>query len=265
MTAAPVALITGCGGTVGSVLAAAVRARGGTPIAWDRALAPPGDTDAARRLVEQHAPTVLFHTALPSRPTGAENEGWLVNEKWTADLAAIALQRAIPFVFTSSVMVFSNRMPGPLTPDKEPDETEGYGHFKRCGELSALAANPDARIARLGWQIGAGPGSNNMIDFLEKQSADSGAIRASTRWLPGTSFLEDTAEALLEVAALPPGCYHVGGNTRWNFHEIVCALNARHGGRWRVEPTEDFVCDQRLLDSRLRLRPLEDRLPALLS
>lgn len=29
------------------------------------------------------------------------------------------------------------------------------------------SVNPDARIVRLGWQIGREPGSNNMVDFYQ--------------------------------------------------------------------------------------------------
>lgn len=257
------ALITGSTGTVGSVLVEQVRASGGTAVGWNRHEAPPGDWESARRLVETISPSVIFHAALPSRPAGIENEGWIVNEKWTADLAALARDHDIPFVYTSTVMVFTNAMEGPLTPDKEPDETAGYGFGKLCGERAALAANSNARIARLGWQIGQAPGSNNMIDFLEKQSAGSGRIQASTRWLPATGFLQDTADALIEISTLPPGIYHVGSNDKWNFHQIVCALNVLHGNRWNVVPVEDFVCDQRLMDPRLRPRPIASRLPAL--
>jgi dTDP-4-dehydrorhamnose reductase len=257
------ALITGSSGTVGSVLAQQVRVLGGSAVGWDRHMAPPGNWDAARHLVETVRPSVIFHTAVPSRPSGMENEGWIVNEKWTADLAALARDHDVPFVYTSTVMVFTNAMEGPLTPDKEPDETTGYGFGKLCGERAARAANPNVRIARLGWQIGQSAGSNNMIDFLEREFATSGAVHASTRWLPATSFLEDTADALIEISTLAPGHYHVGSNDQWSFHEIVCALNKIHGNRWKVVATEDFVCDQRLMDPRLRLRPIADRLPGL--
>jgi len=258
------ALVTGSNGTVGSVLCQRIRSNGGTAIGWDRHVAPPGDDSAARALVESAAPEAIFHVALPSVSTGMENEGWIVNEKWTADIARLAAERGIPVVYTSTVMVYTNNAKGPFTPDKEPDETEGYGNSKRRGELAALAVNPASRIARLGWQIGQRAGNNNMIDFLEKQFAEKGEITAGTRWMPGTSFLEDTADALIAIAGLPPGTYHIGSNHRWSFFQLVSALNTVHGNRWKIRATDDFVYDQRLLDDRLSVPPLEARLPALL-
>jgi len=258
------ALITGARGTVGSVLSRRVEEDGGTAIGWDRNEAPPGDVVAARHLVERIAPDVVFHVALPSQSTGMENEGWVVNEKWTSDIAALAAERGVPLVYASTVMVYTSRANGPFTPDMPPDETEGYGLSKLQGERAAQAANESVRVARFGWQIGRTRGGNNMLEHLEKQMAEQGEIAASTRWLPATSFLEDTAAALIQVARQPPGIYHINSNTRWNFFEIVSALNVVHGGRWKVRPTEDFVYDQRMLDLRLSVPNLEERLPQLL-
>jgi dTDP-4-dehydrorhamnose reductase len=52
-------------------------------------------------------------------------------------------------------------------------------------------------------------------------------------------------------------------NERWTFYEIARALSARHGGRWQVEPSEDFVFDQRMRDERIQLPSLKERLPGL--
>ena len=38
-------------------------------------------------------------------------------------------------------------------------------------------------------------------------------------------------------------------------YEIACALNERHGRRWKIVPTDDFVFDQRLIDPRVPISP----------
>ena len=255
------ALVTGAGGTVGGALCARLRAQGIEPVGWDRGRAMPGDFDAARALFDAAAPDVVFNLAMPSRPTGVDNEGWIVNEKWTGDIGRIAAERGVAMVHASTVMVWTNRAVGPFTPDSPPpDETEGYGHSKLMSEHAARSANPDARVVRLGWQIGEGPGGNNMVDNLERQMAEKGEVAASTRWMPATSFLPDTADALIEAWRRPPGTYLIDSNTRWNFHEIVMALNRLHGGRWNVRATEDFTYDQRMTDGRLAVATLDRRL-----
>ncbi|MGF1571530.1 MAG: sugar nucleotide-binding protein [Sumerlaeia bacterium] len=263
MTSPPLtALITGATGTVGTVLSQHICNQGGTVHAWNRALHSPGDFDAARWLLDQHQPNAVFHLALPSKPQGLENESWVINEHWTGQLAFLAAERGIAFVYCSTAMVFTNQAEGPFTVETIPDETTGYGFGKLLGERAALSANSNARVARLGWQIAGSRGGNNMLEHLEEQQQNNGVIHASTRWLPATSLLQDTAEAFIQIAQhQDSGIFHVNSNSRWNFYEIACALNQLHGNRWVVQPNEDFVYDQRLLDDRLTIAQLEERLP----
>lgn len=256
-------LMTGARGTVGRAVVEQGRRQGCEVVAWDRAAAPPEDPGAAQRMVEQTRPDALMHLAVPSQGTGRPDEGRLVNIEWTERLARLAARAGVPFVFTSTVMVFTDHARGPFTPASEPDARDGYGGEKREAEARARAANPNAVVARLGWQIGSTTGSNNMLDHLERQAREHGEIRASTRWLPACSFVEDTAAALLRLIRQPGDLYLLSSNERWNFFEIVSALNAHHGGRWRVTPTEDFVYDQRMLDPRPGLPSLAARLPGL--
>lgn len=256
------ALITGARGTVGTALCQHILQQGGSVHPWNREVHAPGNFDAARWLMDEYSPTVIFHLALPAKPTGAENESWVVNEHWTGQLAFLAAERKIPFVYCSTAMVFTNRAKGPFTVHSVPDEKEGYGYGKLLGERAAVSANANARVARLGWQIGNVRGGNNMLEHLEAQHERDGHINASTRWIPATSLLQDTAEAFLQIAAHKDcGVFHVNSNNRWNFYEIVCALNTLHGNRWTVKPNEDFVYDQRLLDDRLHISELSERLP----
>lgn len=257
------ALVTGARGTVGSALTRALEHAGHQVVTWDRSRVPITDYHVMENHVRDAAPDVLFHLAIASRPTGRENESWMVNHEWSSELAWIARVLGIGMVFTSTVMVFSNQNQGPFTSESVADAAEGYGFEKRCAENRVRYQNPDARIARLGWQIGAAPGSNNMIDYLHTQQQQHGCVRASTRWYPATSFIEDTVAALIRIASMPADIYMLDSNTSWTFHEIVCALGRRHGDPWKIEPTEDFVYDQRMRDQRIAMPCLDERLPDL--
>lgn len=250
------ALVTGANGTVGKALC---RLLGDQAVAWDRQRVPIDQYAPMEAFVRSVAPDVVFHLAIASRSTGKPNESWLVNYEWPSELAWITRTLGIRFVFTSSVMVFTDHAPGPFTVDSVPDAKEGYGYEKQSAEQRVRAQNPDAVIARLGWQIGDAPGSNNMIDFFTRQDE----IKASTKWLPACSFLDDTAAALVSLAGGPAGLYQINANKRWNFFEIASALNDLHGRRWRVTPTEEFIYDQRMIDDRVAVPPLSQRLLAL--
>ena len=253
------ALVTGINGAVGVALKKQLLAGGHNLWNWDRTAVPLLDLTAAEKFLQHIKPDVLFHLAIASYPTGLENEGRLVNVEWPTQLAQLCHQRHIRFVFTSSVMVFTDDAPGPFTPDSEPDAREGYGYEKLIAEQPVRAANPEAGIARLGWQIGDAPGSNNMIDFLAKQEV----VRASEKWFPACSFLADTAVALQNLAHATPDLYLLDSNGRWNFYQIATALNDLHGNQWRIEKTADFIYDQRMRDPRANMPLLDKRLPSL--
>jgi dTDP-4-dehydrorhamnose reductase len=255
------ALVTGARGTVGSALCARLAQHGHEVIAWDRERVPVDDYHAMEAFVRASAPDVLFHLAIAARPTGRDNESWLVNYEWPSELAWITRILDIDFVFTSTAMVFSDRALGPFTRASVPDAPHGYGYEKRRAEDRVFAQNPRARVVRLGWQIGDAPGSNTMIDHLERTMQEHGEVRASTRWLPATSFLVDTAEALAVLPASPPGLYMLDSNTGWSFFDIARALSGLHGQRWTITATDDFVYDQRLVDGGVSMPSLAQRLP----
>lgn len=257
------AIITGARGTVGSALAKHLLAHGHQVTAWDRDAVPIDQYQRMEDFVRRERPDVVFHLAIASRSTGRPNESWLVNYEWTSELAWITRQLDVHFIFTSSVMVFTDNAKGPFTVNSVPDATQGYGHEKRMAEERTFQQNPNAVVARLGWQIGESVGSNNMIDFFEKQTAEKGRIQASRKWYPACSFLRDTVTALMWLASANPGLYLVNSNTRWNFYEIAMALNNLHGRRWNSVPNDDFVYDQRMLDPRVPIPSLQRTLRTL--
>lgn len=244
-------LITGLGGTVGPALRAALEARGRSCTGWDRAAASPEDPHAVRAHLARQDPLAVCHLAL-----GAES--------WAAELAAWCRERGRPFLFTSTAMVFDREPDGPHRPDDPRTAKDGYGQYKVRCEDQVRAANPGAVIARIGWQIGTRRGGNQMLEAFHGMIAREGKIAASRRWVPATSFLDDTAAALVGLLERDaPGTYHLDGNatSAWTFDRIARALANRHGDPgWRVEPNDDYVHDQRLVDERVAVRPIADRL-----
>lgn len=257
------ALITGASGTVGKALTQYLQTQSVDVVAWDREAVSSDDYHAMENYVRAIQPDVLFHLAVPSNLTGRPNESWHVNYEWTSELAWITHVLGVTFVYTSTVMVFSNQVDGPFTPSSQPTAEAGYGYEKRRAEEQVFHQNPNAIVARLGWQIGQAAGSNNMVDFLSRQANEHGEIRASTRWYPACSFLEDTAAALYTLAQGKPGLYLVDSNDQWTFYDIVQALKSQHDELWDVVETGDFVHDQRMIDSRVPMPRLQTRLPAL--
>lgn len=263
------ALVTGLSGAVGTALKKELESRGIETVGWDRSRVSIDNYRAMEDFVGSVRPDYFFHLAIASQFTGRENEGWAVNYEWPSETAWICRVFSIPFLFTSSAMVFSGKAGGPFTPESVPDASEGYGWEKRMAENRVFYQKPDAYVARLGWQIGDSAGSNNMIDFFEKAMAEKGEIAASSKWLPACSFLPDTARALCDLvtnrtADFKPGLYQFDSNVKWNFYDIASALKkyCRKPG-WKIRRDDSFVYDQRLIDPRVQMPPLSSRLKGL--
>jgi dTDP-4-dehydrorhamnose reductase len=262
------ALITGARGTVGAALADHLRATGHTTVAWDRGTVPTDDYAAMEAFVRATGADTLFHLAIASQPSGRDNESWAINYEWTSELAWICRTLGLRFVFTSTAMVWSDAAKGPdggpFTVETPPDAEHGYGHEKRRAEERVWHQDPHATVVRLGWQI-AERGENSMLRQLDRAFAEHGEVRASTRWLPACSFVEDTVAALARLAApeASGNLYLLDSNERWTFFALVTALAARFQRPWKIVPTEDFVYDQRLLDARPAMPSLRERLPTL--
>lgn len=232
-------LLTGMRGTVAPRLATHAVQAGHDVVAWDRTAVPPDDLDECRRFVETVRPDAICHLAF-----GAE--------AWAGMLSEAAGQRGAPFVYTSTAMVFAQRPDGPYRPTDPPTADTEYGQYKMRCEQAVRAANPDAMVVRLAYQVDIDGKGNNLVAHLDSAHGACRPITASTRWIPALAFLDDTADGLLSFLTDPePGIHHLDGNavSGWDYHRVVRALAATLGRPWRIEPTGDPVHDQRLLDS----------------
>ncbi len=244
-------MITGMNGTVAPVLAKLLSTGGGMVVPWNRSEVPVDHPAAVEAFIIRERPDCLFHLAMG-------------DPSWAGTMARVCREQKILFVHTGTVSVFSNHRRGPFTIHDAPDAEDDYGSYKRRCEAAILEANPDAIIARLGWQIGHAPGSNNMVEHLTRMAGESGVVDASDAWLPSCAFLEDSADALVRLAErAEPGLYQLEGNPGLSFFDIAEALAHLHDGAWQVRRTHDPDWDNRMADDRIRVAPITERLPGI--
>ncbi|HYE51887.1 MAG TPA: sugar nucleotide-binding protein [Azospirillaceae bacterium] len=248
-------LVTGLGGTLGPKVAAEAARRGHGVVGWDRRAVPPEDAAAVDRFLAGCGPVgAVVHLALGP-------------EAWAGRLAGFAAARGLPFVHTGTAMVFHHLPDGPHRPEDPRTAEDDYGRYKIRCEDAVRAANPDAMVARIGWQIDGDARGNNMLAHLDDWQRRDGRVAASRLWTPACSFMEDTAAALLELVERPePGLHHFDSNAHeaHRFDAVARALAAAFGRTdWRVEPTEEYRHDQRLVGGTRTLPPLSARLAML--
>lgn len=241
------AIITGANGTVAPAVVAALASAGHSVVRWDRGRVPIDDAGAARAFVVEARADWFFHIA-----TGSP--------AWAEAVARICGSAGVRFLFTSSVSVYGDTQQGPFTLHVTPQPGDDYGLYKLECEHRVLAANPDATVVRLGWQIGAAPGTNTMVDFLHRMHVERGYVEASTNWVPACSFLEDTATALVDATTREAGVYLFDGNPGLSFHGIAERLGRRDGRGWQVRATELPFRNTQMLDDRIPVAPITEQL-----
>jgi dTDP-4-dehydrorhamnose reductase len=242
-------LVTGMSGTVAPRFALLTRGAGHDITAWRRDLVSPDDPQACDRFLVDSDPDAIVHMAF-----GAES--------WAGRLAGHARARGIPFVFTSTTMVFAARPDGPYTTSSARTASDEYGRYKIRCEDAVWAANSDAMVARLGYQIGTDGRGNTMVAHTDAAQAREGSVRGSRKWIPACAFLDDTAAALLSLVTDPErGLHHLDSNARtaWSHADILARLAASLGRTWEIIETDEPEHDQRLLDSP-RMPGLDSRL-----
>lgn len=242
-------LMTGLTGTLGPKVAAQFTLRGWRVLEWNHHIVSPQDEQQSTQFWREHTIDAVCHMAM-----GDEN--------WAAWLATRCKEQGIPFLFVSTAMVFDSEIDGPYGIFQERNAREAYGQYKIQCEDAIWNVNPDAMIARIGWQIHDETTGNNMLAHLEQQHLEQGVINASEAWFPATSHMDDTAIAFLQlIERNEPGLYHLDSNAknRWSFYKLVCALSEHYDKGWHVVSNEDYKHDQRLVDERIALPQLSHR------
>ncbi|BBM86413.1 sugar nucleotide-binding protein [Candidatus Uabimicrobium amorphum] len=243
------AIVTGLNGTLAPVLAACLQQHNFEIIPWDRSQISPDNRQQCLAYLQEQRPDWICHLAMGS-------------EDWAQLLAEYSSKNNCGFLFTSTAMVFDAEPDGPHHPTDFRNSRDDYGKYKvRCEDAIAKVAE-HAIIARIGWQIGEKRGGNNMLEALYGMS-ENGKVRASKEWYPATSFMTDTCDALWHLMQQrTPGTYHIDSNSKckWNFFEIVCKLRDMHNTNWEVEESDDYKHDQRLVDERVTVACLSERL-----
>ena len=242
------ALLTGINGTVAPCLARRLAETGIEVIAWDRNRVSPDDAGACERFFTATAPDYCVHLAMGAC-------------EWAGRLANLSASNGTRFLYTSSVSVFAAGTPAPISPEQVPNATDDYGRYKTECEVNVRQENPEAIIARLAWQVGTDPTTNNMMRYFSQQVDESGRLRVSSRWLPSSAWLDDTATALRNLLLdHPAGTYHIEANDGLSMYQIARRLLRRLSSNWQVEEVTDFQFDNRMIDSRLEIPSLSSRL-----
>ncbi|MBN1102250.1 MAG: dihydrodipicolinate synthase family protein [Deltaproteobacteria bacterium] len=175
------------------------------------------DPGAVEALFEETRPEAVIHTAAVSDADHCQNHGAEcsgINVDAAVHLANLCRRRSIPYLFTSSDLVF-NGLAAPYREADPPSPVSIYGEQKVMAETGILAVYPEALVCRMPLMFGLpGPGSRSFLLPMLGAMRDGQALRLFVDEYRTPLSVSAAAEGLLLVLGRTGGLLHLGGPER---------------------------------------------------
>lgn len=185
------------------------------------------DDKATRELFKQVAPDGVLHLAARSNANYCQQhpqETYKINVEATALLAELAAEQNIPFVFTSTDLVFDGRK-GNYTEEDTPNPIMTYGEQKVLAEDKVRAIYPQAAICRMPLMFGdPGPAAGNFLTGFLNNIREGKAVKLFTDEYRTAVGGQSAAKGLLMALEHFQGTYHMGGRdklSRYQFGQLM--------------------------------------------
>ncbi len=175
------------------------------------------NTTELRDLFLQANPDAVIHTAAASDPNFCQQhaiEARKINVDVSVELARLCAQKEIPFVFTSTDLVFDGKNP----PYNEKSPTKplcAYGEQKSEAEEKILEIHEKATICRMPLMFGDTPqGSRRFLQLWIEQLFSGKQLTLFTDEFRTPVSAQDAAQGLLMACEKVQGILHLGGHER---------------------------------------------------
>lgn len=183
--------------------------------------------DEVQAIFADIQPNAVIHTAAQSQPNFCQNnpeESHEINVTAATHLAGLCADAEIPFVFTSTDLVFD----GLNAPYRETDPVSPvsiYGEQKVMAELEIADRYPKAAICRMPLMFGeAGPGSKSFLQPMLETLRDGKELSLFTDEFRTPVSATTAAGGLLLALEKVEGLLHLGGKeriSRYDFFQLA--------------------------------------------
>ncbi len=242
----PNLLVTGASGNLGAwICRLATKTWNVTGVHWQHTFSMDGvqslqadltGLPALEDLMAAVKPKAVIHAAAVSQPAFCEqrpNISRVVNVDVPRQLAALCADPQIPFIFTSTDLVFD----GLNAPYAEQDTVTPvcvYGLQKAEAETAVLGVNGDALVCRLPLMIGVGAGgAGGFSAQMLFKILHGRPLRLFTDEFRTPVTYRDAAKGLLSLVGKASGRLHLGGRSRISRYDLGLLMAEQMG----VAPT----------------------------
>ncbi|WP_448597274.1 SDR family oxidoreductase [Thermoleptolyngbya sp.] len=180
------------------------------------------DFAALKQAFADIRPDAVIHTAALSQPNVCQTQPDLsrrINVLASLDLAGLCADAGIPFVFTSTDLVFD----GHHAPYREADPVcpvSLYGEQKAEAEAGILSRYPNAAVCRMPLMFGHAPTAPSFLQPFLQKLRDGETLRLFTDEFRTPISGRDAAKGLLLALEKVQGLVHLGGPERLSRYDF---------------------------------------------
>ncbi len=186
------------------------------------------DRENLRATIDQIRPDAIIHTAAISDANYCQNnpeQPEAINVKSSINLAKLARDLGIPFLFTSSDLVFDGKE-APYSESDQPNPLSIYGEQKVKAEREIMATYPGATICRVPLMFGnAGPVAMSILQHTLRNLRAGNTLNLFTDEFRTPANAASVAAGLFLVLEKEvTGIIHLGGAesiSRFNFGKLI--------------------------------------------
>jgi dTDP-4-dehydrorhamnose reductase len=183
--------------------------------------------DRVKGAIRSIAPDAIIHTAAASQPNFCQEypeKSYQINVSAAQLLAKICADRQIPFVFTSTDLVFDGTQP-PYSETNPVSPINIYGEQKVAAEREISRVYPDATICRMPLMFGIAPATaTSFIQPWIESLASGQRLQLFVDEFRTPVSATTAAKGLLMALKLSPGIIHLGGQERISRYDFGCLL-----------------------------------------
>ena len=238
--AKPRILVTGASGLLGGVICRQatenwsvtgvchrhqVTAPGVTPVRVDLT-----DGVKVQGLMADRKPHAVIHAAAMAQLPMCERDprtSEAVNVRVPETLASLCAQRGIPFVFTSTDLVFDG-LHAPYDEERPATPVCVYGRHKAQAEKAVLENHPGALVARLPLMVGFSDDAPPTFTLQMLRSICQGRpVKLFVDEFRTPVDIQSAARGLLHLLGRARGILHLGGRRRLSRYDLGLMMAAR--------------------------------------
>ena len=151
-------------------------------------------------------------------------------------------ERQIPFIFTSSEVVFDG-LKGDYVEGDQPNPILSYGIQKRIVEEYIAEKWPLATSIRIAKVYGTRPGDKSLLDCWFQQALLGGEIRCAADFISSAVHIDDVVNSILTICSNRLyGTYHVGGPRGISRYDLFLSLLDAIQKKHRIPSTRVVPC-----------------------